>query len=122
MSHHIPIKERVLVLDKFSQKMANSDHSLEVVRRSMVSGLKGYLRKVARCEKEGKPFHRTAAASSRTRKLKKLTAKQSWFKTKPKSDGIDSDTNEERVKSGTKLDKGSRGWCKGEERDGHTAR
>ena len=66
--------------------MANSDHSLEVIRRSMISGLRGHLRKVSRCEQEGKPFHRTAAASSKSRKLKKLTAKQSWFKTKPKCD------------------------------------
>ena len=64
MSDHIPVKEKIHVLDRFSQKMTNSGRCLAVVRRIMVSGLKGHIRKVARCVKEGKPFHRTAAASA----------------------------------------------------------
>ena len=66
--------------------MANSGHSLPVIRKSLASGLKGHIRKVDRCVREGKPFHRTAAASARSRKIKILTAKQSWFKGKPESD------------------------------------
>ena len=85
MSEHIPIVERVAVLDNFCQKMTNSGHLLEVVRRTMVSGIKGHLRKADRCRKEGKPFHRTAAASAKTRKIKKFMQKQSWFKTKPET-------------------------------------
>ena len=80
MSKHIHQKEKISVLDTFSQKMINSGHSLAVRRRIIASGVSGHLRKVARCEKEGKPFHRTAASSARTRKIKKLTGKQSWFK------------------------------------------
>ena len=57
MSAHIEISDKVKVLDKFCQKMTNSGHTLEVVRRSMLSGIKGHLRKVARCKKEEKPFH-----------------------------------------------------------------
>ena len=33
-----------------------------------------------RCEKDGKEFHRCAATSAQTRKSKKLTQKQNWFK------------------------------------------
>ena len=71
MSQHIPLKEKVAVLDRFSQKMSNSGHVEDIVRRSMVSGMKGHLRKVERCKKEGKHFHRTAASSAKTRKTKK---------------------------------------------------
>ena len=73
MSSHIPMEERVKALDRFSQKMVNSGHTIEVVRRIMIGGVKGHLRKVERCKKEGKPFHRTAAASAKSRKTKILT-------------------------------------------------
>ena len=53
----------------------NSGHTLEVVRRTIVRGVKGHLRKVDRCLKEGKPFHRTASSSAKSRKMKKLTQK-----------------------------------------------
>ena len=97
MSDHIQMSDKVEVLDKFCQKMTNSGHTLEVVRRSMISGLRGHLRKVERCKQEGKPFHRTAAASARSRKTKKLMQKQNWFKSKP-SDTNDSDKGESMPK------------------------
>ena len=83
MSQHVSTREKVAALDRFCQKMINSGHCLAVVRRTMVSGITGHIRKVTRCMEEGKPFHRTAASSARSGKLKKLTAKQSWFKNKP---------------------------------------
>ena len=55
-----------------------------MIRRSLVNGLKGHIRKAERCRKEGKPFHRTAASSAKDRRTKKLTQKQSWFKNKPR--------------------------------------
>ena len=75
MSDHIQMSDKVEVLDKFCQKMTNSGHTLEVVRRSMISGLRGHLRKVERCKQEGKPFHRTAAAIARSRKTGKNLCK-----------------------------------------------
>ena len=76
ISEHMGIREKVRVLDEFCQKMANSEHLLEAVRKTLVNGIKGHLRKVKRCEDEGKPFHRCAANSARTRKQKNLTQKQ----------------------------------------------
>ena len=70
------MEEKSEVLNKISQKRVNSSHRVESVVRVMVSGIKGHLRKVERCQREGKPFHRTAAASAKTRKSKKLTQKQ----------------------------------------------
>ena len=112
MSHHIPIRERVRVLDKFSQKMTNSGHSLEVIRRSMISGVKGHIRKAARCEKEGKPFHRTAAASAGSRKTRKLTAKQSWFKNKPRGETAYGEDSESLQGDEIKCGRGRRGAVK----------
>ena len=82
MSTHITKKEKTEVLDTFSQKMTKSGHNLAVCRRIMVSGVTGHLRKVTRCEKEGKSFHRTAASSARTRKMKK-TNRQTVLVQKP---------------------------------------
>ena len=62
--------------------MVSSGHGVEVVRQTLMSGMKGHLRKAARCEKEGKPFHRCAAGSAKSRKSKKLTQKSRWFKNK----------------------------------------
>ena len=69
-------------MDEFSVMMVSSGHGVEVVRQTLMSGMKGHIRKVARCEKEGKPFHRCAASSAKSRKSKKLTQKSRWFKNK----------------------------------------
>ena len=82
MSEHTIINEKVEVKDIFSQKMANSGHCLDVIRKSISNGLKGHLRKKERCRLEGKPFHRSSASSSRERRTKKLLQKQSWYKNK----------------------------------------
>ena len=91
ISKHMPIQEKVKVLDRFCQKMTNSGHILTVVRRTICSGLKGHLRKADRCLKEGKPFHRCAASSAGARRAKKLTAKQNWFKSRAKEDDKEQD-------------------------------
>ena len=74
------------VIDNFGQKMLNSGHSLEDTRRNLVSGLKGWKNKVARCKSQGQPIHRTAKQSSGSRRIKKLVGKATWFLEK-KGDG-----------------------------------
>ena len=49
------MEEKSEVLNKISQKRVNSSHRVESVVRVMVSGIKGHLRKVERCQREGKP-------------------------------------------------------------------
>ena len=90
--------ERVKVMDEYSLMMVTSGHGMEVVRQSLVSGMKGHVRKVARCITEGKPFHRCASASAQSRKSKKLTQKSSWFKNK--ADESASDTEPTKSESG----------------------
>ena len=56
ISEHLGKSKKVRVKDEFSQKMVNGEHNLEVVRKTLVSGIKGHIRKVKRCEEEGIHF------------------------------------------------------------------
>ena len=74
-------KDRDEVVDKYAQKLLNSGHKLEIVRKVIIAGLKYYERKRERCAKpNSEPFHRSAEESGPARRLKKLTGKSSWFK------------------------------------------
>ena len=46
ISEHMGNKEKVRVMDDFSQKMVNSGHTMEVVKKTLVNGMKGHVRKV----------------------------------------------------------------------------
>ena len=78
-SEHVPIETRMEIIDNFGQKMLNSGHHIENTRRNLISGLKGWKNKVARCKSQGQPIHRTARQSSGSRRLKKLVGKATWF-------------------------------------------
>ena len=41
-SERLNIQERVEVVNKFTQRMANSGYSIQQARRVIISGLKGY--------------------------------------------------------------------------------
>ena len=87
----LPIHERIIVLDKVSQKLCNSGYSLPEIRRSMVGALTGYERRLAASmkdveEKGYRPLHESSANSLSDRLKKKLTGKSTWFKGKSKVD------------------------------------
>ena len=82
----IPTTEKVEILDKFSQKLVNSGHTMKTVRTILVGGIKGYLRKVARSLEKGEPLHRSSKQSSKARRTKKLLARTDWFR-KEKEEG-----------------------------------
>ena len=42
------MEERIVAIDKFSQKMVNIGHTIKTVRSILISGIKGYKRRVAR--------------------------------------------------------------------------
>ena len=44
VSSHMGTGERVVVLDGFSQMMANSGHTIDVAQRTLVNGIKGHVR------------------------------------------------------------------------------
>ena len=72
--------QRVAVLDRFSQNLLNSGHSLATVRKILISGITGHQRKVARCLAARTPLHRSAQQSAATRRTKKLLARSNWFR------------------------------------------
>jgi hypothetical protein len=82
-----PISEKVAVLDTFSQKLINSGHVISVVRNILVSGIRGYTRRVSRCLEQGIPLHRSAGQSSGARRKKKLLANSNWFREPSKDEG-----------------------------------
>ena len=80
-SEKVELGIRLDVVDKYGQKLLNSGYSLAKVRGILISGLKGYERKLeASREPGGKPYNQGASATSAARRLKKLTGKTSWFR------------------------------------------
>ena len=92
-SSHIPIVSRREVIDNFGQKMVNSGHTIQEVRRILISGLKGWRSKLDRRKTTNQPVHRSARQSSDSRRFKKLT----WFKEKKPSSQPDEEDRVERA-------------------------
>ena len=42
VSEDLPMEERTVVLDRLCQKLSNSGYDLDMTRKGMVAGLKGY--------------------------------------------------------------------------------
>ena len=82
-SKSVGVEERIVVLDKFSQKMIKSGHQMKVVRNILVDGIKGRKRRVARSVALNIPLHRSAGQSAVARRKKKLLARSNWFRTSP---------------------------------------
>ena len=80
--------------------MKSSGYKREIVREVVISGVKGWKRKIDRRKKEGTDFYRTAKKTLKMRIKKKLTEKETWFKEKTK------DENEEEPGEGSKVPEG----------------
>ena len=74
------------IVDEYSQKLVNSGYPLEQVRRTVVSGIRGYGNRKLRCIKAGRKLRRTGAAGKSGRTRNKLLEKTSWYKRKGKED------------------------------------
>ena len=68
-SETVDVGEKKAALDRFSKKLTNSGHNLTTVRSILVSGIKGYKRRVARCKEKRTPLHRSATHSATARRL-----------------------------------------------------
>ena len=68
-------------LKKLMYKMKVSGCSQEKRREVMIAGLRGY----SRMEKDHRPINRPGWMGQKTRRLKKLTGKNIWYK-KPKNE------------------------------------
>ena len=86
-SKSVPLTQKVEALDKFSQKLINSGHKVVTVRGILISGIKGFKRRVSRCQAEGVPLHRSAGQSADKRRKKKMMAKTNWFRETSQPEG-----------------------------------
>ena len=77
---------RVEIVDKYAQKLINSEYSLKVTREFLIGGLKGYERLLSlskdRENPKWKPLHMSGSWNGRNRRVAKQLAKSSWYKGK----------------------------------------
>ena len=76
----------------FNQKLLNSGHKVATIRSILVSGIKGYKRRVSRCLAGNIPLHRSAGQSEDERRRKKLLARTQWFRSPGQDDEADEET------------------------------
>ena len=91
-SGSVGMGEKTGALDIFSQKLLNSGHKVATIRSILVSGIKGYKRRVSRCLAGNIPLHRSAGQSADKRRRKKLLAKTQWFRSPGQDDEADEET------------------------------
>ena len=73
-------EQHIEIVDGYTQKLANSGYSSTQIRRIIISGIRGYNNKVARCKEQGTRLHRTAQECSNSRTRRKLLGKSNWFR------------------------------------------
>ena len=79
-SEMVPQMERNNILERFVDKLRRSGYNESQTREILVAGLSGYENKKNRAEREQKDLHRDGKSTLKTRAMKKLTAKNSWYK------------------------------------------
>ena len=82
----LPSSYRAKVIDEYGMKLRTSGYSMEVTRRILSNGMKGYVAKVTRRKKSGSRIHRTAMESSSDRLKKKMIGRNNWFRGGRRSD------------------------------------
>jgi hypothetical protein len=98
-SSRLPDTVRMDCLEKLSQKMINSEHRPNYVRKVLISGISSYKIKLMRSflpagNPEYKPLHLGTHYNSVGRWKRKVLAKETWYK--------DKEPTEESVKIGRK--------------------
>ena len=72
-------KTRTEVVNDYSRRLLRSGYGKEQVKQIVVAGLSGYERIVSLAESGKTAIHRSAVATARSRQVKKLTGKSTWF-------------------------------------------
>ena len=92
-SGSVGMEEKTVALDIFSQKLLNSGHKVATIRSILLSGIKGYKRRVSRCLAENIPLHRSAGQSADKRRRNKLLARAQWFRSPGQDEEADDETH-----------------------------
>ena len=74
------------IMDEYALKLLRSGYSITQTRQIILSGLRGYLKKVQLASKNGWDLHRSAKSSLASRIKRKTLEKQNWFRPKRKND------------------------------------
>ena len=73
-SETLGIKERIMVVNQYSQKLVNSGFKIEQTRRIVINGIQGYEKRVKESKRTGgRKLHRKAEESSGGRMRKKTS-------------------------------------------------
>ena len=83
-SEDLGMEERVIVVDKYCQKLTDSGYLREQVKRVVVGGLTGYERRrglslLHPAHKKYRPLHESRKYKARDRRISKLLSKNNWF-------------------------------------------
>ena len=76
----VPQAERNTIIERFITKLRLSGYRKDQVENIISAGLKGYEKKLEKCQKSGKDLHRSARTTEGLRYRKKLMEKSNWFK------------------------------------------
>ena len=90
-SKNVDNDESSKVVETFIKEMKHSEYSRKEVKEVVCSAITGWKRKVARREKEGQSYYKSARSTLVTRCMKKLTEKTNWHKRSSKSSKKDGD-------------------------------
>ena len=105
----LPGSYRAEVIDNYGRKLRTSGYDLDLTRRILSNGIKGYMSKVRRRKMTGSRIHRTAQESSQGRSRKKLLGKSSWFRGRKKPEEEKEEHHVTHRGGGKKITKGAGG-------------
>ena len=85
-SESVDITDRVEIVNNYSQKLINSEYTVEEAKNVVIGGLKGYERLLSLSRDitnpRWKPLHMPRTWNQKNRRMAKLKSKSSWFKGK----------------------------------------
>ena len=80
----VSLEKRIEIVDKYAQKLINSEYPVERTRHILVGGLKGYERLLSLSKDlkktKWKHLHMAAGWNSRNRRTAKQRAKTNWYR------------------------------------------
>ena len=78
-TERMPQEEQVMVVEKFTQQLVNSGFNRQESREIVVSGVKSWIRRHVKRQKEDRGFYRSAASTLQGKIRKKLVDKTTWY-------------------------------------------
>ena len=92
-SEDLEMHERIVVTDKYCQKLTDSGYDIDQIKRVVIGGLTGYERRRALslldpANRKFRPLHESRKYNAKARRIAKIMEKGNWFKRKPDDDTL----------------------------------